>query len=148
LNVVAIGAGDGASLAGEIVAGLPAQARLLYPCGRVRTEGFEAALAATGIAVTPVEIYDAVTIEYEPEELGARIGAAAPWAALVHSPAGGRLLASLLSRPETAPFFAGMRIFGISENAVTPLKTLVERPVEAANEPSDAALLALITAKV
>lgn len=145
LNVVAADAGDAQGLAAGLIAALPRGARVLYPCGRVRTKGFDDELARAGIDVTAIEIYDAVACDPSSDEIARQVGAAPLSAALVHSRRGGELLADIMSRPELRSIFEGTVVIGISAKALEPLR---DRPVAVASAPSEPALIETVKAKV
>lgn len=145
LAVTLASGGDATSLASDIISRVTPGSRLIYLCGRIRTPALEVALDAAGIAVAPVETYEAVALDHPTQELRDHFGAGPLDFALVHSQRGGELLADIMSRPELGELFADTIIFSISAKAAAPL---AERPVEVAEEPSEQALLALVKAKV
>lgn len=102
LAVVDAGAGDGARLAAIILEREAPGARILYLCGRVRTDSFTAGLEGTPIAVDSVETYDTRVVDYPPEMLRQTLQGNPVRAALVYSAAGAERLVVLSRNPDAA----------------------------------------------
>lgn len=145
LKVVLASGGDARSLSADIVSRLASGARLLYPCGHIRTPMLEDTLEEAGIAVKALEVYDAKPIDHDSRSLRVRFDNRPLDIAFIHSQRGGALLADILSRPELADLFAGTIFVSISAKAAEALEG---RPVAVAEAPSEQALLALVKAKV
>lgn len=139
--------GDAASLAALIATTLPRGSRPLHLAGRERTAGFAERLAQSGIDLAVAEVYRAEPLGYSDVELEKALGGAALFAALVHSPRGGRLLAELARRPMVHEALAGARILCISANAAAPLTGLSAK-LAVSGAPREDALLALLSSQV
>ena len=138
---VTVSNGDAASLAAQVLAGTPPDARVLYLCGTVRRRTFERALAAAGRAVEAVETYDTIRHVPASAEAARKLGDRPIDAALVYSPLSGDALAELVAQPTVAPLFAATTFLCISANAA---EALAGRPVRFAARPDEDALFALL----
>lgn len=138
--------GDGAALAAMIVAsGAPPGSRVLYPCGRVRRPEFERALGAAGMRVRPVEIYD--TRFVPPGQVAAALAAdgRAIRAVLLHSPETARAMASVLALDGPGGALAGASFYCLSAQVAAALGTLGPARTYVSLEPTEDALLALLS---
>src|SRR5690606_7757308 len=122
----------------------PAGARLLHVAGRERTEGFEDDLRARGFAIEIVETYRADEVVHEPGFISRRLGAAPLWGALAFSERGGQLLARLAERQQFREIFDTTWFFCISAKVAA---TLAGRRALVADQPSEAAVLALLSSQ-
>lgn len=136
--------GDGASLVELARRTLEPGARLFYPTGRPRTEGFEENLVQAGFAVTTLETYRAVPIAHDDATVIALLAGSPPDAALVHSSHAARLLLALAGRPALRPFFEAARILAISRKVGATFAADGRLSVEVAGRPDEAALLRLL----
>ncbi len=136
---VASAAGDAQSLGDMLLRRFAAGERLIYLCGRVRRPELEARLAAAGVRITPVEIYDTLDLSADVEAVGAPIEVV-----LVYS---ARMAAALVEFRKRLPasLLAGARWIAISRQAAAPLAA-AGLAVEVADNPSEAAMLDLLAA--
>lgn len=135
------GGPDGAALAGQIAASLPTGSVVAYLCGRPRRPEFEAGIAAAGLKVGAVEVYEAVPVEAGEEDL-ARVANGAIDAAPVYSPEGARLLAGLVAQ---APgFFERTQFLCLSEAVGKALAGVLAERKRIAERPDAAAMLRLM----
>jgi uroporphyrinogen-III synthase len=123
--------GDVAALAGLITAA-PPQGVVLHPGAAELAGDLAGDLAAAGIAVRSVALYETATLPV-PEDV--RRGWSELDAVLIHSPKAARALAA-------AGLPTGPRLLCISEAAAAPLQGL--GPVEAAVRPDEESLLDLL----
>jgi uroporphyrinogen-III synthase len=126
--------GNTAALADLIIAARPG--RVLIPMAREPAADLAGLLAARGIEAAPVAVYETVPA-----------GAAPPLAdidlVLIHSPrAAGLVAAHLVGRPEAS----GIIACAISPVAAAPLERVGLAAVRIAARPTEAALLAALTA--
>jgi len=129
----------------SLIAGSPLRAgRLLHLAGRERTANFAELLAAKGVDLVVAEVYSAEPVDYPDARLETLLGRQPLFAALVHSPRAGRLLASLSGRAMMDIALSGANILCISANAAEPLAATGRVFVSAA--PREDALLALLSA--
>ena len=135
---VEVAMGDASSVAAACLAKMPHGSRILYPCGRVRRPELEAALSASGIGLIAVETYDTAVIRIDD---AARFHAEA---VLVHSVLSVEALRMFLAdHPNALP--DGFRCLCLSQRIADAAGRLKGARIEAAREPSDAALIALLT---
>ena len=136
---VASAAGDAQSLGDMLLRRFGAGERLIYLCGRVRRPELEARLAAAGVRITPVEVYDTLDLLPDVEAVVTPIEAV-----LVYS---ARMAAALAEFRKRAPVsaFGGARWIAISRQAAAPLEA-EGLAVEVADSPSEAAMLDLLAA--
>ena len=69
---------------------------MVYLCGHVRRPVFEEMLAAAGIAVKAIEVYDTVRVEYAPGAAISVLGGLPVDAALLYSAAAAEALTELM----------------------------------------------------
>lgn len=138
---------DARRMAAGLPAKLPAGTRLLYLAGRVRTGVIEDRLAAAGLRVDLVEIYDTVPHETALDAAAGVIGARPLDVALVHSAHGAELLSRLAARPDLAAAFEDTRCLCISARVADALKGRIAARAQAAEAPDEAALLRLLDAE-
>lgn len=137
------GGGDAAALAAEIAASGPPR-RLLYLAGRLRRPDFERALAAAGVEVAAIEVYDTVPLRHDGVALAARLGGRPVDAALLYSAAAATALDELTAGPGLAECFERTRFLCISDRVAGVLGRTGRRETLAAPEPTEAALLSLL----
>jgi len=135
--------GDAAALAELLCTRIP-HARLLYPCGRMRTAFLEDRLAAAGMTVRAVEVYATRRRAVSPGEVESVIGGGGIDAVLVHSAAGAAALADFMSQGAVAPLFEHSRLLCISARAARALGGGFDDRIAIAAHPDEAALLALL----
>lgn len=135
-------AGDANCLVRDVTAGMPAEARAAYLCGRVRLDTLEAQLAALGFSVVAIETYD--THERLPalEELTA-LDAGPVAAALLYSAKGAACLARVVS-PRTGTIFRDTAFICISPRVARELATVASGSVLAAKTPDENAMFELL----
>ena len=137
--------GDGSALAAMMAAAEPAGAKVLYLCGRVRHPEFERTLAAAGMSVRPVEVYD--TCFVPPGQVAAALAAdRRPISAvLLHSPAAARAMAAILSADDDGSLLAGTAFYCLSPQVAAALGTVGHGRTYVTMEPTEDALLALVS---
>lgn len=118
---------------------LPPGTRLVYLCGRVRRPEFEAALAGSGISVTPVEVYDTVDRAPAPD-VAMRLTGARLDAALVYSVKSADVLACMVARPELVQTFEDTRYFCLSPRIASALKGIPPSRIHVSTQPSEESL--------
>lgn len=141
LRDVREGSGDAAGLAKLAVGTLREGSAVLYLCGRVRRETFEADLVSAGLRVVAVEVYDTVATDPDPAAVSAALGPRPIDAMLFHSAACaaalGPLLPSLVHRLGPACVAACL-----SSRIAEALPRNLEAGIRVAARPDDASLLA------
>ena len=133
--------GDAAALVGTVLSHRKIRS-LLYLCGRVRRPDFEAALAAGGASVFPVETYDTAEISYEPEHLTEAVGGKPVQAVLLYSVLAAQAYRHLLESPAARPLFEEAVALTLSPRILSALPGGSEGL--AAAEPNEDALFALL----
>lgn len=135
------GNGDATALAQRL--STQSGARILYLCGRLRRPAFEDMLRKAGLAVTPLETYDTLSIDYTPEDIASQIGPEPVDFVLVYSAEAAIALLRLIKSaaphlfgPETCFLCIAPRVSAVL--AGQHLKTL------AAPEPTEASLLSAL----
>lgn len=140
------GPGDAAGLARQIAAGF--SGKLAYLCGRVRFSGFEERLAASGVRVAALEVYDTVAIDHDEADILERLGAQPVDAALLYSVTAAKAMRNLVRRDRLHPLFAKTEFFALSQRIADGLNSgLAEESgimVNIAPQPTEPALLALL----
>ena len=134
--------GDAAALAQLLRAHIP-HARLLYPCGRTRTPFLEERLAAAGMKVHTVEVYDTRRLAVSPSKAESIIGDGID-AVLIHSAESAAAIADFMSQAAVAPLFEQSRLLCISSRAARALGDGFDDRIAVAAHPDEAALLALL----
>lgn len=142
---VTAGPGDAGGLARLIARREPPGARILHPCGRVRTDTLTDALRRAGFPVDALETYDTLPVDHRPEAVAALVGREPVWGALVYSASAAALFAELAAHPVLAPLLAETSVFCISARAAAALGGVACR-ARVADMPSEEALLAMIAA--
>ena len=136
--------GDAAALTRLVVERLPAGGRVAYPCGRVRRSTLEAGLAAAGIELVAIEVYDTVAIAPENDVVARLAAAGCVDAVLIHSAESAAALVRLRSDADASRLVGGARHAAISARAAEPLDAAGMGPILVADEPTEAALLAAL----
>lgn len=139
--------GTAADLAGLIEAEARPGARILHLAGADRTAGFEEALRDAGFGIDIVETYRAEKVSYSTDFLSRMLGGDPIWSAPVFSARAGELLAELVRRMPSGELFENTWFFCISEKAAAPLRALAGGRVAVSDEPSEAAVLALLSSQ-
>jgi len=134
--------GDATALTRLLRALIP-HARLLYACGRIRTPFLEEKLAAAGMTVRAVEVYDTRRLAMSPDKAESIIGDPID-IVLVHSAQGAAALADFMSQAPLAPLFEQSRLLCISPRAARALGDGFDDRIAVAAHPDEAALLALL----
>ncbi|WP_287944907.1 uroporphyrinogen-III synthase [Aquamicrobium sp.] len=137
------GPGDAAGLARQIAAG--SSGKLTYLCGRVRFSGFEERLAASGVRVEALEVYDTVAIDYDEADVHDRLGGQPVDAVLLYSVTAAHAMRALMRREALRPLFAQADFFALSPRIAAGLGEESAVMVNSAPQPSEPALLALLS---
>jgi uroporphyrinogen-III synthase len=141
-----IGPGDGLGLASLMAGRLARGTRVVYLCGRVRTNDFEETLHAAGIEVTPVEAYDTVVLDYTDAELTKILGSEAFDAVLLYSRMAAQTLTELTDRSVMPPLLARASFICMSKRVAAPIATIGvaigKENIRIAAEPDEEAMLA------
>ncbi|MET3794888.1 uroporphyrinogen-III synthase [Aquamicrobium terrae] len=140
---VVAGPGDATALAERISATL--SGTLVYLCGRVRFPGFEERLAASGVRVDALEVYDTVTIGHDEESVREALDGRPVEAVLLYSAVAAGAMRGLLERESLRPLFAETEYFALSARVAAGLGDESAAMVNVAEQPSEPALLALLT---
>ena len=139
------GPGDATGLATSIQSGVTGGAAILYLCGRVRHPAFEAALGAAGLNVTTVETYDVTRIEWSDADVLENIVGAAPDAVLLYSAIAAATYSELAGRATLAGALATPRIICLSQRIASAVSAAQHGAIRVATNPTESALLALLT---
>ena len=140
---VIAGPGDAGALAATIAqAGISGS--LLYLAGRLRRSDLEESLAAAGIAVTALDVYDTLPLRHPVSTVTALLGKRPVDAALVYSSVAAAALADLTSDPALAEHFERTRFFCMSRRIAGVLGNAGRHATSWAAEPTEEALLALL----
>ena len=136
--------GDGADLARNMSTRLSLSSSVLYLCGRVRRDGFEAALVKAGLAVDVVETYDTHQLHHASDFVVSLLGNKPVDAALVFSAVAARALLTLARRPGMDRLFARARYFCLSTRTAAVLNRGGAHYVYAASTPNEDSLISLL----
>lgn len=136
-----VGPGDAEGLVRTVTAAL-GKGRIMFACGRQRRETFEQGLRAAGLAVEPVETYEAVAIERTDEVVAEALGGAPVEAALLHSAGAAEILAGMTARAPLALLFAATRFLCLSPRIADALEGVGRERILVADAPNETALLA------
>ncbi len=139
------GRGDAEALARTIIAASLAEP-VVYLCGHVRRPVFEETLAAAGIAVRTIEVYDAVRIEDAPDAAISVLGGLPVDAALLYSATGAEALTEFMRRPELAGLFENTAFLCLSKRVADVFERAGRCKIRIAEEPTEDALLSLLGA--
>jgi len=140
-NIIA-GPGDAGDLARLMKRQMGRGSRVLYLCGRVRMETFEATLSDAGMEVMPVEIYDTSTVDYTDDELKAMLGKEPFENVLLYSHMAAGAFGKLTDRSVVSLLFLRSRLVCMSGRVAKPLVSL--DGVRVAAHPNEEAMLALL----
>ncbi|WP_293860359.1 uroporphyrinogen-III synthase [uncultured Alsobacter sp.] len=135
-------AGNATALAAEVASTLPRGARVLYLAGVLRKPDLEQALAAAGIAVTPVETYDARAVP--PDRLARSLANRTPDAVLHYSRASAEAWLAGVRAGGLEDALLGGRHLALSPDVAEPLRRAGVRVLRVAERPEEDALLALL----
>jgi len=117
-------------------AGVQPPSLVLHPSAAEPAGDLAGALAASGVKVRSLPVYETLAAEALPEA----VAHAQPDAVLIHSPKAGRVAARLID-PARA---AGMTAFALSPACAQPLRGCGFREIRSAEFPNEAALLKLL----
>jgi uroporphyrinogen-III synthase len=137
------GDGDAAGLARTIIGQNKPGSRIAYLCGRLRRSVFEDELAEAGLAVTPIETYETLPVDYTDHELAARMGGEPIELAVVYSAEAAIALVRLLKSAMLPALTPLPRIVCISARVATVLAAEGLKTVVAA-EPTEASMLSAL----
>jgi uroporphyrinogen-III synthase len=137
------GPGNAEGLAAEM-ARLEPGSQVLYLCGRIRREGFEAALRSAGFGVDAVETYDTIVLSHATNFVMSTLGSVPVEAALVLSAVAGVALSMLTERADLRQLFENTRYFCISRRAAAALETRHRGGIHVAATPNEDALISLL----
>jgi uroporphyrinogen-III synthase len=135
--------GDVAALAATLTE-VGTSGRLLHPCGRERAGDLAGALAAEGVGLETMPVYETRAASVLPEAVAAALQDGALHAVLVHSPKAARTLAGLL-KGRAAIDISQVWVIGLSEACAAPLRVLPFRALSVAAAPTEADLLQPLT---
>ena len=135
---------DARGLLAAVLAGLPAQAQILYLAGRDRKATFEGGLGERGIAVTVVETYVAQAAETLPSAVLDALQAGTLDAALHYSPRSTAIFCRLVAQADLAWAAAAIAHHCISAEAAGPLGGLAASRIFIAERPDETALIATL----
>lgn len=140
------GPGDAAALAERIAATF--SGRLAYLCGRVRFAGFEERLAASGVRVDALEVYDTVTIGHDENSIRNTLGARRVEAVLLYSAVAAQAMQGLLQQESLRPLFGNMQFFALSKRVAAALGSESAAMVNVAEQPAEPELLKLLARRM
>jgi uroporphyrinogen-III synthase len=138
----AIGPGNGRELATLMASRLARGARIIYLCGRVRTNGFEEALRAAGVETMPVETYDTVMLDYADEDLAKTLKSKPLDAVLLYSRVAAQAFRILTDRSVISPLLAPTTFICMSERVAAPVLPFGSGRIRIAATPDEEAMLA------
>ena len=134
--------GDVAALA-ALIAARPPGGAVLHPCARETAGDLQGELEALGVRLQTWPIYQTRAVEQMPSRAGEALQGRALSDVLVHSPKAAQALAALLiGRPSGE--LATVRLLGLSQACLEPLRLLPFASRTAAAAPNEAALFALL----
>ena len=133
--------GDVAALASRIAAERP-PGPLLHPCATEAAGDLGGALAAVGVSVRALPLYETRPVERLPADAADALRDGAVAAVLLHSPKAAKALAGLWTRSE--PELTRVQAFGLSAACLAPVGRLPFASAVAAAAPTEAALLELL----
>ncbi len=134
---------DARRLLAALVAGLPAQAQVLYLAGRDRKATLERGLAERGMAITVVETYAAQAVAALPPLVRDALQSRTLDAALHYSPRSAAIFCRLCEQADLAA--AALAHHCISVEAAEPLAELGASRILIAEQPDETALLATLS---
>ncbi|MEX0954561.1 MAG: uroporphyrinogen-III synthase [Rhizobiaceae bacterium] len=136
--------GDAHALVKLLAGKLPAGARLLYLCGRLRRPVLEDEMSRRGYAVTALETYRTDRVDHAAPDAEAAAGKLPVDAALVYSRFGAERLSALVSMTALAPLVHNMRVVCMSGQTAGGLSDGLRMRAEIAASPAEDALIALL----
>ncbi len=138
------GSGDGAALAATVAATIPRDAALLYLAGRPRRPDFETGLAAAGVDVRVLELYETLPVEWLPPALAEGLASRSLDVATHFSPRSAAVFAKLVTEADLTEAARSLRHLCLSAAVAAELATLGCRAVEVPARPSLDALLDML----
>ena len=142
-QLVTEGSGDAVGLAAMIAAELPVGARIAYLTGRVRLPDFEQRLAAAGYRPHVVETYETCFVDQSVEALSALPKDGPVDAVLLYSAKAAEAFSALAKGDSR---LASTRCLCLSGRVADALQGAQSDRIFVADEPSEEALMALLTA--
>ena len=133
--------GDVAALASRIAAERP-PGLLLHPCATEAAGDLGGALAALGMSMRALPLYQTRPVDQLPSDAADALGQVEVAAVLLHSPKAARALVGLWAMEE--PDLTRVWAFGLSAACLAPAADLPFASMAAAAEPTEAALLELL----
>jgi uroporphyrinogen-III synthase len=141
---VSEGPGDAEGLANALAGGLAGKT-IAYLCGRVRFSVFEERLKAAGVHVRAIETYDTVALEHSDAAIVECLSGQPVDAVLLYSARAATAMQTLVSRPALRGLFESTRFFALSERIAAALDDVARERIRIAPEPSEEALLELLS---
>jgi uroporphyrinogen-III synthase len=142
---VACAGGDVVALAELVRATLdPAAGPLLHVAGRVSAGDLKGALEGHGFRVTRSVIYDAAVARWLPEAAGEALDQGSADGALFYSPRTAETFVKLVREEKRAAQLQGLTAYCLSQAVADALDGLPFAALRVAEDPSQAALLALL----
>ncbi|MCP4317763.1 MAG: uroporphyrinogen-III synthase [Hyphomicrobiales bacterium] len=148
---VRTGVGDGAGLAGKIIADLKsgnlwlsASAPLLYAAGKTRHSQFEAALAAQQTPVAVVELYGIEEISYSTDFVNSMFLDQRPDAVLLYSGKSAELFFGTLDKIGMHNTLKNCQFFCMSKNVSDIVPSTFRQQIVVAEKPNEEKLLMLL----
>jgi uroporphyrinogen-III synthase len=120
-------------------------ARLLYPCGRVRTGDLEGRLSETGMEAAPIEVYDTIKVSYMTYEQGEILGELPADGVLFHSRLSAEAFTTSLM-PRYSKRLENTIFFVMSERVANGLNQDLPNRIVAATRPTEHDLLNTVAA--
>lgn len=143
-RIVVSGDGGGASLARTIDGSLPADARILYLTGRVRSPEFEQAVAQAQRQILALECYDTALRRYSADYLRDRFRGNPIDACVLYSRQGAEAFNELINIPVISHLFEKTQFFCLSRGIAEVLPGNKAGSIRIAARPDETALLALL----
>ncbi|QND51096.1 uroporphyrinogen-III synthase [Phyllobacterium sp. 628] len=143
-DTVTTGDGDGTALGDTIVEELCAGASLLYLTGRVRSPGFERALGQAGFAVSPLMIYDTISVSYTTDHLMKLLGSRPVDVCLLYSRLSAEVFSTLLKSADLTHHFDKTEFLCLSPRIAESLSRSKNPVIHIAARPDEDALFDLL----
>ncbi|PRD53241.1 uroporphyrinogen-III synthase [Phyllobacterium myrsinacearum] len=143
-ETVTTGDGDGESLAQTIVEELCSGASILYLTGRVRSPGFERAVAKAGFPCASLAVYDTISVSYTTEFLIKTLGSRNIDYCLLYSQMSSDVLSTLIKAARLAELFDKTLFLCLSRRIADGLKGLNAPSIGIARRPDEDALFDLL----
>jgi uroporphyrinogen-III synthase len=138
---------DAKSLLAELIAGLPAEAEILYLAGRDRKATLESGLRGRGIVVKVIETYVALAADTLPPAIIDALHGRTLDAVFHYSPRSAAIFCRLIDKAGLAQAAAALAHYCISSEAAGPLSSLCPSCIIVAEKPDERSLFATLRSR-